>query len=147
MPKEVDKNRPSTKEEKELEETLKVLSTSVEEYQKQKSIWIRYWRNRLQKYLQSKKPVSEDQLVLQIEQFLNDTYFPPKEEVKPVEEVIDAKYLHKKENVYEPLEPVIDDVKSFIESKSEPQPLHENERSDPIKPSENYVSREDILKL
>ena len=34
--KEVDKNRPSTLEEKELEETLKVLSTSVEEYQKQK---------------------------------------------------------------------------------------------------------------
>jgi hypothetical protein len=145
--KEVDKNRPSTLEEKELEETLKVLSTSVEEYQKQKVSELDIDETDYKKYLQSKKPVSEDQLVLQIEQFLNDTYFPPKEEVKPVEEVIDAKYLHKKENVYEPLEPgLVDDVKSFIESKSEPQPYMKMNVGDPIKPSENYVSREDILK-
>ena len=145
--KEVDKNRPSTIEEKELEETLKVLSTSVEEYQKQKVSELDIDETDYKKYLQSKKPVSEDQLVLQIEQFLNDTYFPPKEEVKPVEEVIDAKYLHKKENVYEPLEPgLVDDVKSFIESKSEPQPYMKMNVGDPIKPSENYVSREDILK-
>ena len=145
--KEVDKNRPSTLEEKELEETLKVLSTSVEEYQKQKVSELDIDETDYKKYLQSKKPVSEDQLVLQIEQFLNDTYFPPKEEIKPVEEVIDAKYLHKKENVYEPLEPgLVNDVKSFIESKSEPQPYMKMNVGDPIKPSENYVSREDILK-
>ena len=55
--------------------------------------------------------------------------------------------MNKKENVYEPLEPgLVDDVKSFIESKSEPQPYMKMNVGDPIKPSENYVSREDILK-
>jgi hypothetical protein len=144
--KEVDKVLPSTAE-AELEETLKVLSTSVEEYQKQKVSELDIDETDYKKYLQSKKPVSEDLLVQQIDKFLNDTYFPPKEEVKPVEEVIDAKYLHKKENVYEPLEPsLVDDVKSFIESKSEPQPYMKMNVGDPIKPTENYVSREDILK-
>jgi len=145
--KEIDKNRPSTLEEKELEETLKVLSTSVEEYQKQKVSELDIDETDYKKYLQSKKPVSEDQLVSQIEQFLNDTYFPPKEEIKPIEEVIDAKYLNKKENVYKPLEPgLVEDVKSFIESKSEPQPYMKMNVGDPIQPTENYVSREDILK-
>ena len=144
--KEVDKVLPSTAE-AELQETLKVLSSSVEEYQKQKVSELDIDETDYKKYLQSKKPVSEDQLVSQIEQFLNDTYFPPKEEIKPIEEVIDAKYLNKKENVYKPLEPgLVEDVKSFIESKSEPQPYMKMNVGDPIQPTENYVSREDILK-
>ena len=145
--KEVDKTRPSTLEEKELEDTLKILSTSVEEYQKQKVSELDIDEVDYKKYLETKKPVSEDKLVTQIEQFLNDTYFPPKEEIKPIEEVIDAKYLNKKENVYEPLEPgLVEDVKSFIETKLEPQPYMKMNVGDPIKPTENYVSREEILK-
>ena len=70
--KEVDKNRPSTLEEKELEDTLKILSTSVEEYQKQKVSELDIDETDYKKYLQSKKPVSEDLLVQQIDKFLNE---------------------------------------------------------------------------
>lgn len=148
--KEVDKVLPSTTEsiaESELQETLKVLSSSVQEYQKQKVSELDITETDYKKYLDSKKPVSEDLLVQQIDKFLNDTYFPPKEEISTIEETIDAKYLNKQENVYKPLEPgLVEDVKSFIETKPEATPYMKRNVGDPIKPTDNYVSREDVLK-
>ena len=148
--KEVNKVLPSTAE-AELQESLKVLSSSVEEYQRQKVSELDITETDYKKFLQSKKPVSEDLLVQQIDKFLNDTYFPPKEEVYPEVESVTEKI--KTLMNHKPIKPgLVEDVKAFTGlgvTEQTKQVLQQNIKSDvgeSIEPTENFVSREDIAK-
>jgi len=134
-------------DEEALLQSLAELTGSIGEYQKKKVIEYDITENDYKKYLKS-KPLSDHNVVNDITKLLDQSYFPEQLKVSVPEKQLDVKYINsKKENVYNPL-PIgmVNDVKAFIESKIDPQPYMQMNVGDPIKPGQDYISKDDIYK-
>ena len=134
-------------DEEALLQSLKELTGSIGEYQKKKVVEYDITENDYENYLKT-KTTNDDTVVNDITKLLDQSYIPEQLKVNSPEEKLDVKYIHtKKENIFEPLpQGMVSDVKSFIESKVEPQPYMKSNLGEPIKPGSYYVNKDEIYK-